>query len=54
KTAPFDPRFPYTIQTKNCWQNYVDFQKCSKKLGEDNENCQWFKRTFTSLCPRAW
>ena len=54
KTAPFDPRFPYTNQTKNCWQNFVDFHRCSKKLGEDNENCIYFKRVFTSLCPKAW
>lgn len=28
KTAAFDARFPNTDQTKNCWQNYVDFYKC--------------------------
>jgi cytochrome c oxidase subunit 6b len=28
KTVPFDARFPNTNQTKNCWQNYVDFNKC--------------------------
>ncbi|EDO48401.1 predicted protein [Nematostella vectensis] len=54
KTVPFDPRFPYSAQTKNCWQNFVDFHKCSNKLGEDNEHCQWFKKTYISLCPRAW
>ena len=26
KTVPFDARFPYANQTKNCWQNYVDFR----------------------------
>jgi hypothetical protein len=30
KTAKFDARFPNTNQTKNCWQNYVDFHKCQK------------------------
>jgi hypothetical protein len=30
KTVPFDARFPYTNQSKNCWQNYVDFYKCIK------------------------
>jgi cytochrome c oxidase subunit 6b len=30
KTAPFDARFPNTNQSKNCWQNYVDFHKCIK------------------------
>ena len=34
KTAKFDARFPNTNQTKNCWQNYVDFHKCQKiKVG---------------------
>ena len=32
KTAAFDARFPYTNQSKNCWQNYVDFYRCQKKL----------------------
>ena len=30
KTSKFDARFPNTNQTKNCWQNYVDFHKCQK------------------------
>ena len=30
KTVKFDARFPNTNQTKNCWQNYVDFHKCLK------------------------
>lgn len=30
KTARFDARFPNANQTKNCWQNYVDFHKCLK------------------------
>ena len=41
KTVGFDARFPHTNQTKNCWQNYVDFHKCIKikvgaLLGENN------------------
>ncbi len=28
KTAPFDARFPNTNQTRNCWQNYIDFHRC--------------------------
>lgn len=30
KTVRFDARFPNANQTKNCWQNYVDFHKCLK------------------------
>eukprot|EP00731_Ephydatia_muelleri_P029407 Em0020g1051a len=54
ETAPFDPRFPNTNQTKNCWQNYVDFHKCQKIKGEDYEPCNYFKKTYKSLCPAAW
>ena len=54
ETAPFDPRFPNTNQTKNCWQNYVDFHKCQKAKGEDYEPCTYFKKVYKSLCPTAW
>ena len=54
ETAPFDARFPYTNQTKNCWQNYVDYHRCVKAKGEDYEPCMWFKKNFTILCPTAW
>merc|ERR1739844_412581 len=54
ETAPFDARFPYTNQTKNCWQNYVDFHRCSKKLSEEHETCTFFKKSFKSLCPSGW
>ena len=30
ETIPFDPRFPNQNQTRNCWQNYVDFHRCQK------------------------
>ena len=30
KTVGFDARFPNCNQTKNCWQNYVDFYRCLK------------------------
>lgn len=53
-TAKFDARFPNCNQTKNCWQNYVDFQKCIKVKGEDFEPCEFFKRNYRSLCPHAW
>ena len=35
QTIPFDPRFPNQNQTKNCWQNYVDFHRCQKLKGEE-------------------
>lgn len=54
KTAPFDARFPNTNQTRNCWQNYVDFHRCIKKKGEEHEPCQYFKRVYRSLCPVSW
>ena len=54
ETAPFDARFPYTNQTKNCWQNFVDFHRCVNKLGDEHATCQYFKRVFTSLCPATW
>jgi len=54
KTAPFDARFPNQNQTKNCWQNYVDFHRCQKIKGEDFEPCEYFRRVYKSLCPIAW
>ncbi|EDV27850.1 Cytochrome c oxidase subunit 6B1 [Trichoplax sp. H2] len=54
KTAPFDNRFPNTNQTKNCWQNYVDYQRCIKAKGEDFEACQYFKRIYRIMCPNHW
>ncbi|XP_054763947.2 cytochrome c oxidase subunit 6B1-like [Lytechinus pictus] len=54
RTAPFDARFPNTNQTKNCWQNYVDFHRCQKKKGDDYEPCEYFRRVYKSLCPLAW
>ncbi|XP_059347436.1 uncharacterized protein LOC132085995 isoform X1 [Ammospiza nelsoni] len=32
KTAPFDSRFPNQNQTRNCWQNYLDFQRCQRAV----------------------
>lgn len=54
ETAPFDARFPNTNQTRNCWQNYIDYHKCVKAKGEDYEPCTYYKRVFTSLCPHEW
>lgn len=54
ETAPYDPRFPNTNQNKNCWQNYVDFHKCQRAMGEDYEPCFRFKRIYNILCPSFW
>ncbi|GAB1600849.1 cytochrome c oxidase subunit 6B1-like [Argonauta hians] len=54
KTAPFDARFPNQNQTRNCWQNYVDYHRCHKIKGEDYEPCDYFKRVFQSICPISW
>ncbi|CAK1550906.1 unnamed protein product [Leptosia nina] len=54
KTAPFDPRFPNTNQTRYCYQSYVDFHRCQKVRGEKYEACNYFKRVYQSLCPNEW
>lgn len=54
ETPQFDPRFPNQNQTKNCAQNYVDYQKCIAIKGEDFEPCKIFWKTYTSLCPVDW
>ena len=54
QTPQFDARFPNTNQSKNCWQNYVDFHRCEKIKGEGAEVCKQFLRTYRSLCPEQW
>ncbi|XP_015595285.1 cytochrome c oxidase subunit 6B2 isoform X2 [Cephus cinctus] len=54
RTAPFDPRFPNQNQTRNCYQNFLDFQRCSKVRGEKYDACQYFKNVYESLCPNSW
>ncbi|KAJ3041082.1 Cytochrome c oxidase subunit 6B [Rhizophlyctis rosea] len=54
KTVGFDARFPNMNQTKNCWQNYVDYFKCVKARGEDYEPCKHFQFAYTELCPHQW
>ncbi|XP_078095911.1 cytochrome c oxidase subunit 6B1-like [Mustelus asterias] len=57
KTAPFDARFPNQNQTRNCFQNYLDFHRCTKALtakGADTSACQWFFRVYKSMCPISW
>uniref|UniRef100_A0A8V0X958 Cytochrome c oxidase subunit 6B1 n=1 Tax=Gallus gallus TaxID=9031 RepID=A0A8V0X958_CHICK len=57
KTAPFDSRFPNQNQTRNCWQNYLDFHRCEKAMaakGADATPCQWYYRVYKSICPTSW
>ncbi|KAI5214276.1 Ets Translocation Variant 2 [Manis pentadactyla] len=57
QTAPFDSRFPNQNQTRNCWQNYLDFHRCEKAMtakGGDVSMCEWYRRVYKSLCPLSW
>ncbi|KAN0138899.1 Cytochrome c oxidase, subunit VIb [Lactarius tabidus] len=51
QTAGFDARFPYTNQTRHCFQNYTDYFKCIAAKGDDFAPCKQFKRAYNSLCP---
>uniref|UniRef100_A0A8D0GSF6 Cytochrome c oxidase subunit 6B1 n=1 Tax=Sphenodon punctatus TaxID=8508 RepID=A0A8D0GSF6_SPHPU len=56
-TAPFDPRFPNANQTRNCFQNYLDYHRCIKALeakGKDTKLCEWYHKVYKSLCPISW
>ncbi|CAO2627255.1 Cytochrome c oxidase subunit 6B2 [Lemmus lemmus] len=57
KTPPFDPRFPNQNQTRNCYQNFLDFHRCVKTMnrrGKSTEPCEYYFRVFHSLCPISW
>ncbi|KAF1388057.1 cytochrome c oxidase subunit 6B1 [Sander lucioperca] len=57
RTAPFDARFPNTNQTRNCFQNYLDFHRCNKALSAKDQDvapCDWYQRVYKSLCPMSW
>ncbi|EHH59476.1 Cytochrome c oxidase subunit VIb isoform 1 [Macaca fascicularis] len=57
KTAPFGSRFPNQNQTRNCWQNYLDFHRCQKAMTTKGGNvsvCEWYQRVYQSLCPTSW
>nr|XP_022902071.1 cytochrome c oxidase subunit 6B-like isoform X3 [Onthophagus taurus] len=53
-TAPFDPRFPNTNQTRYCYQSYLDFHRCQKVKGQGYAPCNYFKKMYEALCPNAW
>lgn len=50
----FDPRFPNQNQARNCFVNFVDYQRCLKLKGTDAKECDYFKYTSLQLCPAAW
>ncbi|CAG9086964.1 hypothetical protein JYU34_021584 [Plutella xylostella] len=54
RTLRIDPRYPFTNQTKACFDNYVDFYRCRRLLGEEADDCRLFKRYFETICPAAW
>lgn len=54
QTYEFNAKFPNTNQTRNCFQNYVDYFKCVAAKGEDFQPCKQFQRTYNSACPNEW
>lgn len=54
RTAPRDKRFPSQNQTKHCWARYLEYHACVKKKGEEDPECEKFKRWYGSLCPIEW
>lgn len=54
RTAPRDKRFPTQNQTKHCWARYLEFHACAKVKGEEDPECEKFKRWYGSLCPTEW
>ena len=39
---------------RNCYQNYLDFYRCQNIRGESYEPCQFFKKSFETICPNDW
>ncbi|XP_019501451.1 PREDICTED: cytochrome c oxidase subunit 6B1-like isoform X1 [Hipposideros armiger] len=57
QTATFDSHFPNQKQTRNCWQNYLDFHHCEKAMtakGGDVSVCKCYWHVYKSLCPTSW
>ncbi|KAF5299854.1 hypothetical protein FQA39_LY11391 [Lamprigera yunnana] len=54
QTAPFDPRFPNTNQTRYCYTSFLDYHRCQKAKGTDYAPCDYFKKVYTSMCPNEW
>ena len=43
-----------SVVSRNCFQNYLDFYRCTNIRGEDYEPCQYFKKNFKTICPNDW
>uniref|UniRef100_A0A8C0ZVP0 Cytochrome c oxidase subunit 6B2 n=1 Tax=Castor canadensis TaxID=51338 RepID=A0A8C0ZVP0_CASCN len=39
-TPPFDPRFPNQNQTRNCYQNFLDYHRCLKSMNRRGKSTQ--------------
>ncbi|XP_051018256.1 cytochrome c oxidase subunit 6B2 isoform X2 [Acomys russatus] len=39
-TPPFDPRFPNQNQTRNCYQNFLDYHRCMNSMTRRGKNTQ--------------
>uniref|UniRef100_A0A8B9XCV9 Cytochrome c oxidase subunit 6B2 n=1 Tax=Bos mutus grunniens TaxID=30521 RepID=A0A8B9XCV9_BOSMU len=55
-TPPFDPRFNQN-QTRNCYQNFLDYHRCIKTMnrrGKSTQPCEYYFRVYHSLCPISW
>ncbi|XP_006150415.1 cytochrome c oxidase subunit 6B2 [Tupaia chinensis] len=55
-TPPFDPRFPNQNQTRNCYQNFLDYHRCRKRAsrrGKSMQPCEYYFRVYRSLCPAS-
>jgi len=53
-TAPYDPRFPSTNQSRHCFVRYNEYHKCLFERGQDDQRCAFYKRAADSLCPADW
>ncbi|KAM9048825.1 cytochrome c oxidase subunit 6B2 isoform 2-T2 [Megaptera novaeangliae] len=39
-TPAFDPRFPKQNQTRNCYQNFLDYHPCVKRMNRRGKSTQ--------------
>lgn len=57
KSADYNPRFPNSNQTKNCWANFVEHHRCvayAKEHGISTHRCARYKLTYRDVCPDPW
>ena len=53
-TAPIDPRFTATNQSRHCFVRYNEAHKCYAEKGEDAPECARIARDYRALCPTEW